>query len=66
MIRLEEIEEAVASLEDGEYGRFRNWFLKRDWERWDREIEEDTKAGKLDFLLREAAEAKQRNRLRDL
>lgn len=66
MSRLEELEKAVASLREEEYGQFRQWFLDRDWDRWDREIEEDSKAGKLDFLVREAAEAKKGKRLRDL
>ena len=30
------------------------------WEKWDREIEADSASGKLDFLLREAAEANRR------
>ena len=66
MTRLERLEEQVASLAEDEYGEFLRWFLHRDWEQWDREIEADWKAGKLDFLVNEAAEAKKGNRLRDL
>jgi len=66
MTRLEELEEKVASLPEGEYGEFRRWFLDRDWENWDREIEADWNAGKLDFLVKEAVEAKKGSRLRDL
>lgn len=54
MIRIEEIENAAVSLPKQEYQEFRRWFLERDWERWDREIEEDAKSGKLDFLVKEA------------
>jgi hypothetical protein len=40
--------------------------LEKDWENWDRQIEEDSKAGKLDFLVTEALEAKKRGYLKDL
>ena len=66
MTRLEELERAVAALPEQEYDQFRCWFLERDWEKWDRQIESDAKAGKLDFLIHEAFKAKRENRLRDL
>ena len=66
MMTVEELELAVNSLTPEEYGRFRRWFLDRDWEDWDREIEEDADAGRLDFLAREAIEAKNKKRLTDL
>jgi hypothetical protein len=66
MTKIEELEMAVSSLPEEDYSRFRQWFLERDWERWDREIEADAASGKLDFLLREVAEARKNNRLRDL
>ena len=66
MTKLEELETAVASLPEEQYRQFRRWFLDRDWEKWDSEIEEDAKAGKLDFLVEEALEAKNRGRLENL
>jgi hypothetical protein len=57
---------AVDSLTPAEYSRFRRWFLERDWEKWDQEIEEDAAASRLDFLVREAAEARNSRKLRDL
>ena len=66
MTKLEELEMAVASLPEEEYRKFRRWFLERDWEKWDKEIEEDAEGGKLDFLVKEALEAKNGGRLRDL
>ena len=59
MTKVEELEKVVLSLPKKEYNEFRQWFLERDWEEWDREIEEDIKAGKLDFLVQEAIDAKQ-------
>lgn len=54
MTKLEELERAITSLSDEEYREFRRWFLERDWEQWDRQIVEDSAAGKLDFLIKEA------------
>ena len=66
MTGLEEIEMAVEALPEKEYSRFRQWFLERDWERWDRQIEADSASGKLDFLIREAREAKDTGKLGNL
>ena len=66
MAGLDELEKTIASLPDDEYRQFRRWFLERDWERWDRQIIEDAKTGKLDFLLKEALDAKKENKLRNL
>ncbi len=66
MTKIEELEMAVTSLQEEEYSQFRRWFLNRDWEKWDREIEADSESGRLDFLLQEAADAKKSNKLKDL
>jgi hypothetical protein len=34
--------------------------MERDWEEWDKQIEADSKAGKLDFLAKEAMDEKRR------
>ena len=54
MIRLGKLKIAIDSLAEEEYGELRRWFLERDWEKWDRQIEDDSAAGKMDFLRREA------------
>ena len=66
MTKVEELERAVASLTSEEYREFRRWFLERDWEQWDQQIEEDSRAGNLDFLIREAVEAKKQGKLEEL
>ncbi|OIP92672.1 MAG: hypothetical protein AUK55_09185 [Syntrophobacteraceae bacterium CG2_30_61_12] len=66
MAGLEELEKSIANLPDEEYGQFRRWFLERDWERRDRQIAEDARAGKLDFLVKEALDAKKEKKLREL
>ena len=60
------IKKAIESLSEEDYGQLRRWFADRDWEKWDTQIEEDSKSGKLDFLLKEAFEEKQQGKLKDL
>jgi len=66
MITVEEIKKAIASLPEKEYVSLRKWFSEKDWEKWDKKIEKDSKAGKLDFLIEEALNEKKIGRLRDL
>ena len=66
MTRLEELELAIESLPENEYSQFRRWFLERDWEKWDREIEADSTSGKLDFLVKEAQDGKAKRTLKNL
>jgi hypothetical protein len=54
MTKIEEIQAAVESLPESEYAQFRRWFSERDWEKWDKQIEVDSEAGNLDFLVKEA------------
>jgi hypothetical protein len=64
--RIEEIKNAVVSLPADEYRQFRDWFLERDWAQWDKQIQADSESGKLDFLVKEAMDEKNRGKLRDL
>ena len=64
--RLTELETAVEQLPAQDYDKFRRWFLERDWQAWDRELKADSASGKLDFLVREAHDAKRTGRLRDI
>ncbi|MBM4331805.1 MAG: hypothetical protein FJ117_11385 [Deltaproteobacteria bacterium] len=66
MTKIEEIEHAVDLLPIEEYPQFHKWFLERDWSAWDLQIEADSAAGKLDFLLKEAGGEKKLGRLKDL
>ena len=49
-----EIEAAVADLSAAELARFRAWFDKFDAQAWDKQFEEDVRAGKLDKLADQA------------
>ena len=54
MSTVEEIKTAVANLSREELSDFRNWFQEYDSDAWDREIEEDIAAGRLDSLAEQA------------
>ena len=66
MLSVEEIKSAIASLSQEDYARLRDWFSERDWEKWDEEIEKDSAAGKLDFLVKEAIAEKNQGLLKKL
>lgn len=60
MMQIEQLQKEIEALPQKEFIRLRNWFAEKDWEQWDKQIEADIAAGKLDFLLREARAAKAR------
>ncbi|OGA45389.1 MAG: hypothetical protein A3F74_26960 [Betaproteobacteria bacterium RIFCSPLOWO2_12_FULL_62_58] len=54
MGKVENLEHEVRALSPEELARFRAWFLEFDWAAWDRQIERDVRAGKLDALAEKA------------
>lgn len=66
MSKVEELEKAIDALPEEEYKQLRQWFSEKDWNKWDQQIDADSKSGKLDFLLQEALEAKSKNKLKEL
>jgi hypothetical protein len=54
MSTIEEIEDAVRRLSSKELATFRAWFAQFDAAAWDRQIEDDVAAGRLDALAEEA------------
>ncbi len=66
MMQVEQLQRAIEALPPFEFSRLRQWFAEKDWERWDRQFEDDVAAGKLDFLWEEAMAAKQQGKLQDL
>jgi hypothetical protein len=51
---VEEIESAILKLSPKELGKLAEWVLDLDEQNWDKQIERDAMAGKLDFLAKEA------------
>mgnify|MGYP006873466372 CR=1 FL=1 len=66
MSTVEEIERAVADLPPERLAEFRAWFAEFDARTWDREFEEDVKAGRLDALADEALRDLDEGRCTDL
>jgi len=66
MVRIEALKEAIEALPDDDYVQLRQWFSEKDWLRWDRQIKKDSATGKLDFLVSEAFDQKNKGKLRDL
>ena len=54
MGKIENIEQQVQTLSPEELAQFRAWFLEYDWAAWDRQIERDVRAGRLDDLAEKA------------
>ncbi|MBI4617635.1 MAG: hypothetical protein HY720_28745 [Planctomycetes bacterium] len=54
MDRVEKIEADIRGLSPEELADFRAWFAEFDWAAWDRQIERDVGAGKLDALAEKA------------
>ena len=51
MTKLQLLEEEIKKLSPEELAAFREWFLEREADEWDREIERDAASGKLDKLF---------------
>lgn len=54
MTKIEIIERQIKELSPKELAEFRAWFAEFDAELWDRQLEADIKAGKLDALADKA------------
>ncbi|MBI4580068.1 MAG: hypothetical protein HY718_10225 [Planctomycetes bacterium] len=66
MASVQEIERAVRQFSPEELAAFREWFAEFDASAWDRQLEEDAAAGKLDALAAEALKDFHEGRCRDL
>jgi hypothetical protein len=66
MTKVEEIKAAIESLPEEEFIRIRQWFSEKDWQEWDKQIAQDSESGKLDFLIKEAIDEKDKGKLKDL
>ena len=66
MTRVEKLEHEIQKLSRDEVAAFRDWFREYDSDEWDREIEQDIQAGKLDRLAEEAITAHKAGRTREI
>ena len=63
---IDAIKKAIEALPGEDYAQLRKWFSEKDWRKWDKQIAADSRAGKLDFLVREAFEGRRKGKLRGL
>ena len=54
MSTLEQIEAAILKLSADDLEKLRKWFSDLDYQRWDRDLEQDVAEGKLEALANEA------------
>jgi len=66
MSKVDELKTEIERLPKEEFTELVRWLSEKEWERCDKEIAADSEAGKLDFLMREALDAKAKSTLRDL
>lgn len=66
MSRVEQLEQRIAELDAGELQELRAWFERYDADAWDRQIENDSKNGKLRKLVEQALADDRAERSTDL
>ena len=66
MTKVEAIEREVEKLTREELASFRDWFVEYDWQAWDRELEEDVAAGRLDKFAEEVLEEHRRVKTKEI
>ena len=66
MSNVDEIKDAIEALPQEDYTQLRQWFSEKDWQKWDKQIETDSEAGKLDFLIKETLNEKENGKLKEL
>jgi hypothetical protein len=64
--KVDELKAEIERLPSEDCVELLRWLAEKDWARWDNEIENDSQAGRLDFLVREAREEKAKGTLKDL
>ena len=66
MSEIEQLEKKIQGLSPRDLAKFRAWFLEFDEHVWDKQIEADLKAGKLDGLAAEALAEYKAGKAREL
>jgi hypothetical protein len=51
MTKVEQIEKQISELSASEFAQLRDWIFEQDWQAWDKQIEADARAGKLDGIV---------------
>ena len=66
MIQVDILEKHIQELDDASFAKLRDWFFEVDQDRWDKKLEADSNAGKLDLLINAALAEHKAGTTRDL
>jgi hypothetical protein len=55
MAKIDQLKIEIEQLPEEEFSELVRWLPEKDWARWDMEIEADSRFGRLDSLVQEAA-----------
>ncbi len=66
MRTIEKLKAEITQLTAEELSELARWLSERHWESWDAQIEADSRAGRLDFLIDEVQKEKSDGSLKDL
>jgi len=64
--KIDELKADIERLPDEDVAELFRWLSEKEWGKWDEEMNADSQAGKLDFLVREAGEEKTKGNLKEL
>lgn len=63
MSKLQLIQAEIETLTSDDFTYLKNWINELDAQQWEKQIEQDSNDGKLDFLIEEALLEKSKNKL---
>ena len=63
MQTVSEIKQTIMALPEAEFSQLMKWVWDHDWERWDRQLQEDIKAGRLESIKERVLEARKQGAL---
>lgn len=66
MSRIDQLKAEIEGLPSDEIAELLRWLSEKSWDQWDKEVEADSRDGKLQFLIREARNEKAKGGLNDL
>ncbi|MGK7940682.1 MAG: hypothetical protein AB4062_11140 [Crocosphaera sp.] len=66
MNQIELLKQNIIELDNDAFSELRDWLIELDQKRWDKEIETDSNAGKLDFLINTALAEHEAGKTKDL
>lgn len=66
MLKIAQIETAIERLPERDFVQLMQWLWEKDWQKWDRQVKIDSESGRLDFLVKEALDEKNKGQLKEL